>query len=126
MSDVYFPEFDSSKKFWKTLAILAGVLAVLFVVIYITTPREKLYDDSYLKTQLDSLTKQNTALQSRQAELDSIAKGYQIEIYNLDYKLSNIKEVRTVVKEYYHDASGKVRRYNKNEVDSFFRNRYNY
>jgi predicted nuclease with TOPRIM domain len=78
------------------------------------------------KNKIDSLSKINSVLLQKQNQLDSTINNYQVQIYDLDYKLSNIKEKTTVVKEYYHEVSRETQSYNTTQVDSFLRNRFNY
>jgi len=78
------------------------------------------------KQAIDSLIKANVILQQKQDHLDSSISDYQVQIYDLDFKLSNVKEKTTVIKEYYHEVSKQTQSYNSTQVDSFLRNRFNY
>jgi len=100
------------------------VVAVLIWVFWVYTPKPQMPIE--YKQAIDSLTKANAVLQQKQNSLDSTITNYQSQIHDLDYKLSNIKERTTIVKEYYHEVSKETQSYNTTQVDSFLRNRFNY
>jgi len=100
------------------------VVAVLVWVFWVYTPKSQMPIE--YKQAIDSLTKINAVLQQKQNSLDSTITNYQSQIHDLDYKLSNIKERTTVVREYYHEVSKETQSYNTTQVDSFLRNRFNY
>lgn len=127
MPDFYNSRFNFSfSKFAKTLGIGALAILLLYLVISVSTIREKSYDDSFIKNQIDSLMRTNAELQNKQLYYDSLNNVYQNAIYDLDYKLDNIKTTKTVIKKYYDGKSTRVKGYNSSEVDSFFRDRYKY
>jgi hypothetical protein len=106
------------------ITYIAITIGLICIGISIYEPKPTM--PSEYKNAIDSLTKANNALQQKQRELDSVIGNYQIQIYDLDYKLSNIKEKTTVIKEYYHEISKQTQSYNTTQVDSFLRNRFNY
>jgi hypothetical protein len=103
--------------------VILGAIAIYWLVS-IFDPKPEMPE--YYKNSIDSLTKVNAILLQKQNELDSTINNYQVQIYDLDYKLSNIKEKTTIVKEYYHEVSKETQSYNTTQVDSFLRNRFNY
>lgn len=124
--NIYFPNFQKPSN--RTLLIILGVilLAILGVLIFTKTPSKKAEPTDFIKQQVDSLAKANADLQVKHAELDSIAKTYQVQIYDLDWKLSNVGHDKTIIREYYRDKVKEPATYTPKQVDSFFKKRYNY
>ena len=79
-----------------------------------------------LQATIDSLTNANKALIEHQKQIDSTIHVYEAEVHKVDFKINNIKEKTTIIKEYYHEVSQQVDHYNATQVDSFFKSRYNY
>ena len=63
---------------------------------------------------------------NKQKQIDSVIQAYNSKIGELDIKISNIKEKTTIIKEYYHEVSQAADKFTPNQVDSFFKSRYNY
>lgn len=124
--EIYFPELDKKPDFLKIALIVAGALLLLYLIINISTKKETIQDNSYIKAQIDSLAKVNDSLKRKQAKLDSVSYEYQIQIDNLDWKVQNVGEKKTVIREYYHDRVKEPATYNPHQLDSFFKNRYSY
>jgi hypothetical protein len=123
--DIYYPELEKPSLV-RPLLIIAGILLLLFIVISIATKKEKHVENPYIKAQIDSLAKANDSLRIKQAKLDSTSAEYQIQIDNLDWKVQNVGEKKTVIREYYHEKVKEPARYTPQQVDSFFKKRYNY
>jgi len=123
--EIYFPDLKS-ESFWRPLLIIAGILFLLFIVISISIKKDKIVENPYLKAQIDSLAKANADLQSKQAKLDSASKTYENAILDLDWKVQNVGEKKTIIREYYHEKVTLPVKYTPKQVDSFFKKRYNY
>lgn len=123
--DIYFPELEKPSLF-RPLLIIAGVLLLLFIVISITTKKDRISENPYIKAQIDSLARANDSLRIKQAKLDSTSLEYQIQIDNLDWKVQNVGEKKTIIREYYHEKVKEPAKYNPKQLDSFFKKRYNY
>jgi uncharacterized protein YxeA len=126
MPDIYFPNND--KPNLKTVLIIIGILISTIVIIILTSiHKEKTPEPTeFIKKQVDSLAKANAELEAKHQALDSAAKTYQIQIYDLDWKLSNVGHDKTIIREYYHDKVKEPATYTPKQVDSFFKKRYNY
>lgn len=109
---------------YKTGLYILISLFVLYCVIWITTRKPQMPIE--YKNTIDSLVKDNAALRDKQKQVDSAIASYQKQIFDLDYAISNIKTKETIIKEYYHEVSGKVDKFTPTQVDSFFKSRYNY
>jgi len=123
--DIYFPELEKPSLF-RPLLIIAGVLLLLFIVISISIKKDNIVESPYIKAQIDSLAKANDSLRIKQAKLDSVAAEYQLQIDDLDWKVQNVGEKKTIIREYYHEKVKEPAGYTPKQVDSFFKKRYNY
>jgi mannitol-specific phosphotransferase system IIBC component len=125
--EIYFPEHEKSNK-WKlfTIAGVVAAIVVLFILINIFTKKEKMKEQEYIKAQIDSLNKINVELKAKQDSLDKTSKKFEDEIIKLDWKLQNVGENKTVIKEFYHEKKEKTKKYTPSQLDKFFKNRYNY
>jgi hypothetical protein len=96
----------------------------MYLMIYVFTPKQEIPLE--YKHALDSLNRTNANLIAKQKEIDEIIAKHELELHGLDDKIGNIKEKTTIIREYYHEISGKVGKYTPTQVDSFFKARYNY
>ena len=126
MADIYFPEFKKTN--WKLIiGATAAALIIIFVIIYALTRKEPTpQPNDFVKKQIDSLAKANAELQAKHAALDSASKTYEDAIIELDWKVQNVGEKKTIIREYYHDRVKEPSKYTPKQVDSFFKKRYNY
>jgi uncharacterized membrane protein YdfJ with MMPL/SSD domain len=126
--EIYFPEMKEEKSNKKFLIIIGVILLILLgVILFTKLPSEKKAEPTdFIKKQVDSLAKANAELQSKHQALDSANKTYQDQIYDLDWKIDNVENNKTIIKEYYRDVSRKPSRYTPKQVDSFFKKRYKY
>ena len=112
------------KKNYKTILIVIGSVFLLYGIVWIFTRQPQIPVE--YKAAIDSLTKANTILASRQAKLDSTISSYESKINIIDFKINNIKVKETIIKEYHHEVIQQVGHYNTAQIDSFFKTRYNY
>jgi biopolymer transport protein ExbB/TolQ len=125
--EIYFPEHEKSNK-WKIIivtAIALGIL-ILFSFISIFTKKEKMREQEYIKAQIDSINKVNLELKAKQDSLAISSKKFEDEIIKLDWKLQNVGENKTIIKEYYHEKKEKTKKYTPGQLDKFFKERYKY
>lgn len=107
----------------KVSYVLLGIVA-LYLILLITTAKPQMPIE--YKAAIDSLTKVNKALLEKQKQIDSTITAYQTEIDELDFKVDNVKEKTTIVREYYHEVGQQAGKYTPTQIDSFFKARYNY
>lgn len=79
-----------------------------------------------LEERLEELDSKTKKLEQLQKQYDTLISLQNVKLQDLDDKIVNIKEKTTIVREYYHEVIKNVDNYNSNQVDSFFKNRYNY
>lgn len=125
--EIYFPDHGSSNK-WKiiTLSAVALAILILFSFISVFTKKEKMREQEYIKAQIDSINKINLELKAKQDSLDKNSKKFEDVIIQLDWKLQNVGENKTIIKEYYHEKKEKTKKYTPGQLDKFFKQRYNY
>ena len=101
--------------------VIACIVYLLFIVVF-----EKPIDTSILDSKLEEIDIRTKKLEAAQLKYDSLIKEQENKISDIDYKIDNIKEKTTIVREYYHEISKKADNYNSSQIDSFFKIRYNY
>jgi Na+/melibiose symporter-like transporter len=125
--EIYFPEHEKSNK-WKlfTIAGVIAVIGILFILLNIFTKKEKMKEQEYIKAQIDSINKVNLELKAKQDSLAESSKKFEDVIIKLDWKLQNVGENKTIIKEYYHEKKEKTKKYTPGQLDKFFKERYKY
>lgn len=111
----------------KVLKIAAYVIIGFFALRFLLPlilPTPQLSPETEAK--LDSLNVISQQLQATQVKYDSLLTEEEEVYKELDHKIDNIKERTTVIREYYHDQSQAINSYTPTELDSFFKQRYNY
>lgn len=103
---------------------IIGGLIILFGIIWITTRKPQMPAD--IKATIDSLTNVNKQLIEHQKQTDSIIIVYENKIKQVDNEIDHIREKTTIIREYYHEQIQSANSYTSTQVDSFFRQRYNY
>ena len=101
----------------------AALSAITCVILLFTLIPKK---DGDLKKKLADLEERSKKLEQRQLSYDSIIHNQQELIANLDYRIDNIKEKTTIIKEYYIKEQEKVATFTHTQIDSFFKSRYKY
>ena len=127
---IYFPKHESSNNSnkWKIIIVSAIALAILILFSFISvfTKKEKMREQEYIKAQIDSINKVNLELKAQQDSLAISSKKFEDEIIKLDWKLQNVGENKTIIKEYYHEKKEKTKKYTPGQLDKFFKERYKY
>jgi aspartyl-tRNA(Asn)/glutamyl-tRNA(Gln) amidotransferase subunit C len=77
------------------------------------------------KYKLEQIDKDINLILENQKKLDKQIEGYKNEISKIDSTIAQVKNQKTVVREYYRDLGEKVDKMKKKEIDSFFHARYN-
>lgn len=107
----------------KTLFLLSLIVSILcLIAIFSLLPK----GDNNLQNQIDDLQKKSENLVKAQAKYDSTIRIQEAHIIELESKITNIKEKTTIIKEYYTRIQERVKDYDHRQIDSFFRQKYNY
>lgn len=126
MEEIYFPNNKKPDPI-KIIGIISGVALLIFIIASLAIKKPEVpQDNSFIKAQIDSLAKANAALRDKQIALDSTSKKYEDAILDLDWKVQNVGEKKTIIREYYHEKTQQPKKYTPKQVDSFFKDRYNY
>jgi len=109
---------------YKTIIKVGVTLFLLYWVIFVLTPSVKMSADA--KAKIDSINSHIDSLQSEQKKLEEGINIFNKEVLNIDKKISNIKQEKTIIKEIYHEKINSIDDYSSDELDSFFTERYGY
>lgn len=108
----------------KQIGIGIVTLVALYFLILILTPKPEIPIE--VQEQLKTLQHLTDSLQQNQKKYDTLIANQETVISNLDFRLKNIKEKTTIIREYYHEQSQAADKYTPTQVDSFFKSRYQY
>lgn len=111
-------------KYKKQIVYVIVGLFVLYSIIWLATRKPQIPAD--LKASIDSLTLMNKKLMESQQRMDSTISTYNSKIEQIDTHISHIKSQTTIINKYYTDLGQQVDQYTPNQVDLFFKKRYNY
>ena len=110
----------TTKKIVYMIAALSAITCV--ILLFTLIPKQ----DSDLKKKIKDLEEKSKKLEQQQLAYDSLIHNQQELIANLDYRIDNIKEKTTIIKEYYIKEQEKVDTFTHTQIDSFFKSRYKY
>ena len=107
----------------RIVYMVAALLSVVCIILlFALIPKQ----DAGLKKKVKDLEEQSKKLEQQQLSYDSLIHAQQDVIGLLDYKIHNIKEKTTIIKEYYIKQQERVDTFTKTQIDSFFKARYKY
>lgn len=109
---------------YKTILKVGFALFLLYWVIFILTPKNKMTADQ--KNALDSLSQKINLVYEDNKKLESEIQEYNEKIVEIDNNIEKIKGQKTIIKEYYHEKIIGVDKLTVRELDSFFTDRYKY
>ncbi len=115
---------ETIKKYYKY--VLGGVLfiAVLYLVVYLATPKPQMSElDKY---KLEQLNNEIHTLVESQKKLDSQIESYKQELTKIDSTIAKVRNQKTIVKEYYKEKGEEIDKMTKSQIDSLLHKRYNY
>ena len=112
------------KKYWKYVVGVILTIGVLYLIIYLATPKPEMSElDKYKLEQLD---KNINLIIENQKKLDKQIEGYKNELSQIDSTISKVKNQKIVVKEYYKEQGEKITEMKPSEIDKLFHDRYKY
>lgn len=112
------------KKYWKYAIITIGGVTLLYLVVYLVTPKPQMSElDKYKLEQIDKHIKE---LQNLQKNLNDSLSVYEKKINEIDDKISHIKVERKEVNNYYTQKKEEIKNADKRQIDSLLRSRYNF
>ena len=112
------------KKYWKYVVGVILTIGVLYLIIYLATPKPEMSElDKYKLEQLD---KNINLIIENQKKLDKQIEGYKNELSQIDSTIAKVKNQKIVVKEYYKEQGEKITVMKPSEIDKLFHDRYKY
>lgn len=126
--EIYYPKFKRKIDNTSLFGVIGIIILIILIVLAIKDkkPEPVSPKDEFIQNVIDSAAKDNVDLQAKQSTLDSIAHSIDDKLNVLDGKLNKVKNKETIIREYYHDRISKPGTYTPQQVDSFFKDRYNY
>lgn len=116
--------YSKNKTLVQGIIISVIVFICIFFAIRILTPKPTIPLD--LKYRIDSLSKANLDLKNQVSIRDSSIAFYKDSIITLNDKYDSIDDVKTNISKQYQKINSKIGKYTSTQVDSFFKQRYNY
>ena len=112
------------KKYWKYVVGVILTIGVLYLIIYLATPKPEMSElDKYKLEQLD---KDINLIIENQKKLDKQIEGYKNELSHIDSTIATVKNQKTIIKEYYKEQGEKITEMKPSEIDKLFHDRYKY
>ena len=112
------------KKYWKYVVGVILTIGVLYLIIYLATPKPEMSElDKYKLEQLD---KNINLIIENQKKLDKQIEGYKNELSQIDSTIAKVKNQKIIVKEYYKEQGEKITDMKPSEIDKLFHDRYKY
>ena len=111
-------------KYKKQIIYFIIGLFILYGIIWLATRKPQMPVD--LKASIDSLTLMNKKLIESQQHMDSTIMAYEFKLNTIDSQINNIENKTVIVNRYYNNLGQQVDKYTPSEIDSFFKQRYNY
>ena len=112
------------KKYWKYVVGVILTISVLYLIIYLATPKPEMSElDKYKLEQLD---KDINLIIENQKKLDKQIEGYKNELSHIDSTIATVKNQKIIVKEYYKEQGEKITEMKPSEIDKLFHDRYKY
>ena len=105
-----------------TILKIIGVLFLIYWLMFVLTPSVKMSAES--KAKIDSLNANIKKYEEDNKKIDTAIAGYNTEIHKIDNIINNIKQEKTIIKEFYHEKIISVDTFSKSQIDSFFAKRY--
>ena len=112
------------KKYWKYVVGVILTIGVLYLIVYLATPKPKMSElDKYKLEQLD---KNINLIIENQKKLDKQIEGYKNELSQIDSTIAKVQNQKTIIKEYYKEQGEKISGMKPSEIDKLFHDRYKY
>jgi hypothetical protein len=114
-------------KYVKNVLIGVGAVIALVIIINLLTPRVALPEEiKEMQKRIDSLQKNNLELIKKQIDIDSSNANYEQRISDIESRLLDVGQSKIIIQKIYNDKINKSRNATPSDLDSFFKQRYNY
>jgi F0F1-type ATP synthase membrane subunit b/b' len=109
---------------FKYILFVVVGLFVMYFMVYLFTPKPEMSElDKYKLEQLD---KDIDSILKKQQLLDKRILEYKTELNKIDSTIAQVRNQKTIIKEYYKEKGEKISGMKPSEIDSLFHKRYNY
>ena len=115
------------QKYHKIIDVILSLIVfvlVVYLLVVLTTKKPSI--SPQIQQKIDTLEVKTKNLEHYQKQLDSLIRNQNGIIKSIDSNIKNVKEKTTIIREHYHDTIKLVNNYNYDQLDSFFKARYNY
>jgi hypothetical protein len=108
----------------KNIIYIVIGLILLYGIVWLVTREPKTPIE--IKASLDSLTAANKKLIESQQHMNNAINSYELKLTILDSQIANIENKTVIINRYYNNIGQQVDKYTPTQIDSFFKQRYNY
>lgn len=109
---------------FKYILFVAVGLFVMYWMVYLLTPKPEMPElDKY---KLEQLNNDIDSILRNQEKLDKKILEYKTELNKIDSTIAQVRNQKTIVKEYYKNKGEEISKMEKSQIDSLFRKRYKY
>jgi hypothetical protein len=114
-------------KYAKYALIGLGIVIGVIILVNVLTPKVVLPQDTKeLQKKIEDLEANNLELIKKQIEFDSLTAQYDARIEDIENRLTDVGTSRVVIQKVYSDKITKSRTSTPSDLDTFFKQRYNY
>ena len=115
------------KTYVKYFLIGIGVVIGIIIIVNILTPKVVLPQDTQdLQKKIEDLEANNLELIKKQIEFDSLTAQYDARIEDIENRLTDVGTSRVIIQKVYSEKITKSRTATPSDLDTFFKQRYNY
>ena len=109
---------------FKYILFVAVGLFVMYWMVYLFTPKPQMSElDKY---KLEQINKDIDSILKNQQQLDKRIEGYKSQLSKIDSTIAQVKNQKTIIKEYYKDKEEEISKMKRDQIDSLFHKRYKY
>jgi hypothetical protein len=114
-------------KYAKYALIGLGIVIGVIILVNVLTPKVVLPQDTKeLQKKIEDLEANNLELIKKQIEIDSLTAQYDARIEEIEARLTDVGTSRVVIQKIYSDKITKSKTSTPSDLDTFFKQRYNY
>ena len=114
-------------KYAKYALIGLGIVIGVIILVNVLTPKVVLPQDTKeLQKKIEDLEANNLELIKKQIEFDSLTVQYDARIEEIEARLTDVGTSRVVIQKIYSDKITKSKTSTPSDLDTFFKQRYNY
>ena len=109
---------------YKDILFVGIGLIVIYFAVYLFTPKPKMSE--LYKYKLEQINKDIESILKNQKQLDKRIEGYKSELTKIDSTIAQVRNQKTIIREYYKDKGEEISKMDVTQLDSLFHKRYKY